>query len=123
MTDGPSKDHGTPSERRRSQRVPVEVSLGVHSDSNFFSGLTQDISDGGLFVATHTPLKKGTHVTVNFALPGCPEISAEGDVVWVSEPITGHPGMGVKFTGLSSENEALIRRFMAKREPIYHDTD
>lgn len=114
---------GTPSERRRSTRIPVEVALGVHSESNFFSGLTRDISDGGLFVATHTPLPQGTHVTVKFALPACPEISADGVVVWVSEPLSGHPGMGVRFLELSSENEALIRRFMAKRDPLYHEMD
>ncbi len=122
MTDAPA-DHGTPSERRRSIRVPVEVALGVHSDSNFFSGLTRDISDGGLFVATHTPLPLGTPVSVKFALPACPEIEADGVVVWVSEPSAGHPGMGVQFVHLSEENDALIRRFMAKRDPLYHDLD
>ncbi|HMR74831.1 MAG TPA: TIGR02266 family protein [Polyangiaceae bacterium] len=122
MTDAPA-DHGTPSERRRSKRVPVEVALGVHSDSNFFSGLTRDISDGGLFVATHTPLPLGTHVSVKFALPACPEMEAHGVVVWLSEPNTGHPGMGVQFVQLSKENEALIRHFMAKRDPLYHDLD
>ncbi|MBX3127844.1 MAG: TIGR02266 family protein [Polyangiaceae bacterium] len=124
MTSQPRiSDPGSPSERRRSVRMPVEVALGVHSESNFFSGLTRDISDGGLFVATHTPLPLGTHVTVKFALPACPEISADGEVVWVSEPVSGHPGMGVRFLALSPENEALIRRFMAKREPLYHDMD
>jgi uncharacterized protein (TIGR02266 family) len=116
-------DHGTPSERRRSIRVPVEVALGVHSESNFFSGLTRDISDGGLFVATHTPLPLGTHVSVKFALPACPEIEADGVVVWLSEPTTGHPGMGVQFLNLTPQNDALIRRFMAKRDPLYHDVD
>ncbi len=124
MTSQPrNSEPGTPNERRGSPRIAVEVALGVHSDSNFFSGLTRDISEGGLFVATHTPLPRGTHVTVNFALPGCSEISADGVVVWVSDPVSGHPGMGVQFASLSSENDALIRRFMAKREPLYHDMD
>ncbi len=108
-------------ERRRSHRAAVEVELGVHSESNFFTGITGDISDGGLFVATHVPLKVGVDVTVKFTLPACPEVTAKAVVVWVSDPLAGKPGMGVRFTELRPEDEALIHRFIAKREPLYYD--
>jgi type IV pilus assembly protein PilZ len=108
-------------DRRTSPRFSVEVDLGVYSESNFFTGLTRDISDGGLFVATHVPLSVGSDVTVKFTLPGCEEVSAKGVVVWMRDPHEGMPGMGVRFTELRPEDEALIHRFIAKREPLYYD--
>jgi type IV pilus assembly protein PilZ len=109
------------SDRRHSQRASVEVDLGVYSESNFFTGLTRDISDGGLFVATHVPLPVGTEVTVKFTLPGCAEVTAKGVVAWLRDPQAGTPGMGVRFSELRPEDEALIHRFISKREPLYHD--
>ena len=122
MTD--SEEYGPDSiERRRAARYAIEVELGVHSESNFFTGLTQDISEGGLFVATHVPLPVGSAVTVNFTLPASPEISTEGVVVWVRAPVEGKPGMGVRFKQLAPNHEALIHRFIAKRPPLYYDVD
>ena len=108
-------------DRRSSPRASVEVDLGVYSESNFFTGLTRDISDGGLFVATHVPLPVGTELTVKFTLPGCDEVSAKGVVAWMRDPQEGAPGMGVRFTEITAEAEALVHRFIAKREPLYYD--
>lgn len=113
--------HKPSTERRRTTRLLLEVELGVHSGSNFFTGLTRDISEGGLFVATHVPLPVGTTLTVTFTLPACPAIETDVTVAWVRQAVDGQPGMGVKFNGLTEEQSALIHRFMAKRESMYHD--
>lgn len=109
------------SERRSFPRHPLEVDIGFFSESNFYSGLTQDISEGGLFVATHQLLPVGTHVSVTFTLPGVREIQADGVVTWVREPLEGRPGMGIRFAQLRSEDQATIHRFIQKRPPLYHE--
>ena len=111
------------SERRSFPRMPVEVDIGMYSESNFYAGLTQDISEGGLFVATQKILPLGTDVSVSFTLPGVPEIKTDGQVTWIRQPIDGVPGMGIRFTRLTSDDQATIQRFVAKRPPLYHDED
>ena len=111
------------SERRSFPRMPLEVDIGFFSESNFYAGLTQDISEGGLFVATQKILPIGTDVTVSFTLPGVQEIKADGVAMWIRQPIDGEAGMGISFTKLSGDDQATIQRFVAKRPPLYHDED
>jgi uncharacterized protein (TIGR02266 family) len=120
MSDDQPPSH---SERRSFPRMPVEVDIGFFSESNFYAGLTQDISEGGLFVATQRILPIGTDVTVSFTLPGVHEIKTEGVVMWVRQPVDGVAGMGVRFTRLTSDDKAVIQRFVSKRAPLYHDED
>ena len=111
------------SERRSFPRHPIEVDIGFFSESNFYAGLTQDISEGGLFVATRQVLPVGTEVNVTFTLPGVREIRADGIVAWQRDPLHGDPGMGIQFNHLEAEDRALIQRFVAKRAPLYHEDD
>src|SRR5690242_18025634 len=39
--------------RRTYERFPIEVSVDLVSEHNFFAGLSLNVSEGGLFVATH----------------------------------------------------------------------
>ena len=39
-----------PANLRASERVDYEVSVDMESESNFFTGLVRNISEGGLFV-------------------------------------------------------------------------
>lgn len=110
-------------ERRSFPRFALEVDIGMFSESNFYAGLTEDISEGGLFVATHAPLAVGTKVNVRFTLPAVREIETEGTVVWVRQPVAGNPGMGIQFKQLSPEDAATIQRFIAKRPPLYHEDE
>ena len=59
-------------EQRASQRVAVAVDIHLASDSHFFSGLSGDISEGGLFLSTYRPLPVGSAVDLEFSLPGAP---------------------------------------------------
>ena len=38
---------------RAAERFDLEVKVDLESDHNFYTGLTQNISAGGLFIATH----------------------------------------------------------------------
>ena len=51
---------GTSPDDRRQARRRYQVEVGVASDHNVYTGFTEDISSGGLFVATHDILPIGT---------------------------------------------------------------
>jgi uncharacterized protein (TIGR02266 family) len=112
-------------ERRTAPRVELQVGVGFHSDTNFYTGFTEDVSEGGLFVATHVPQPIGTRLRLTFTLPAGPEITGEAVVRWLRVPRSHDtetvPGMGVQFEGLEREHEALIREFIALREPLFYD--
>jgi uncharacterized protein (TIGR02266 family) len=114
-------------ERRVSDRRVVKVDIGIQSDTNFFAGFSQDISSGGLFVATYDVLSMGTTLNVNFRLPRGPVLSLDGTVCWIREYNETTPdilpGMGIHFDNLTDENEQAINQFIAKNPPIFYDAD
>jgi uncharacterized protein (TIGR02266 family) len=119
-------------ERRASPRIDLEIEVTLESDSNFYTGLTQDISTGGLFVSTHRLRKIGQHMMVRFSLPGSPApVMVECEVRWVREAGPLHDerafeqpaGMGLKFLTLSPESRLAITSFLKKRDSIYYDDE
>ncbi len=128
VTDGddPGTDRGSrPSfsgDRRSSPRIAIEAQLGFQSETNFYNGFAEDLSDGGLFIATYNVLPIGNEITVTFGLPEGREITADGRVVWLREPLgDAPPGMGVRFQELDDEDRAAILRFIDERQPVFYD--
>src|SRR6185436_5550560 len=108
--------------QRATERVPVEVDIGLLSDSNFYTGLSEDISSGGVFVATARPLPPGTTVTLYFTLPDGRPVRAEGTVRWAREGKDGRSaGMGVGFSTLDLDDRRAIADYCAKRPPLFHE--
>jgi uncharacterized protein (TIGR02266 family) len=114
-------------ERRHSDRYILKVDIGIQSETNFFTGFSQDISSGGLFIATYDILSMGTPMNVNFNLPRGPVLSLDGTVCWIREYNETtpdiFPGMGVRFENLSGGDEKAINHFIAKNPPIFYDAD
>jgi type IV pilus assembly protein PilZ len=108
-------------EQRRDERVVLEVDVGLLSDSNFYVGLAEDVSSGGVFVGTPAPLPAGTDVTLFFVLGSGPALKAEGRVRWLRSPEAGAPGMGVAFTHLGEEARAAIEAFCSERPALFHE--
>lgn len=111
--------------RRSTHRLPLDVDIGFQSESNFYVGFSEDISEGGLFVATYDFLPIGTRLTVNFTLPDGHVVSALSEVRWVREhnPRVPEmmPGMGVQFLDLRAEDRAAVQRFLRRRAPLFHE--
>lgn len=117
-------------ERRISPRVAMDVEVGMESDSNFYTGLTQDISSGGIFVATHQLRPVGERIQIRFTLPGHPRpttIATEAEVRWIRDPPRPDPdmptGMGLRFLRLSREEQAAILNFIKARESLFYDDE
>lgn len=108
-----------PHPRRQLPRRRFEVSIDLHSRSNFYTGITENISEGGIFIATEERLPLGTRVDLAFSLPGGEEIRTHGVVRWIREPsgqLAG--GMGLGFEEVSEEAYLAIREFLESRAPI-----
>jgi type IV pilus assembly protein PilZ len=117
------------SDLRRQPRVSLKVEIGIHTETNFYTGFAMNISTGGLFVATHVPAKVGEIIPLSFSLPNhATPVEAKAEVCWYREynplyPET-HPGMGLKFIGLTPEEEVLINDYIRNvREPYFHPLD
>ncbi len=114
-TTTPAEDLSTPARSSRGQhratrRVEVCLGVGFESDSSTFTGVTSDISEGGLFVATHTLPPIGCEIGLRFSLPAGPELHARGIVRWLRDSHdmdSAPPGIGVQFSALAL---AQIRR-------------
>jgi uncharacterized protein (TIGR02266 family) len=113
--------------RRTHERSDVELEVTLESEHNFYLGLTENLSEGGLFIATHLLRPIGATVAVSLKLPNSPQpISATGTVRWVrqySETSDTGPGIGIRFEQLPPEHTNVIRQFLAARTPLFHDED
>ncbi|ATB44501.1 TIGR02266 family protein [Corallococcus macrosporus] len=108
---------------RRNGRVRMHTSIDMRSDSNFFTGFSLDISEGGVFIATVDAVPRGTQVELDFTLPGGRPMKVTGVVRWVREANSRTPelmpGVGVQFTGLPPEVASAISSFVTTRDPMF----
>jgi uncharacterized protein (TIGR02266 family) len=118
----PSGFEGSDRRSRTNQRVFVEVEIGLSSESHIYTGISLDVSTGGVFVATYEPAPSGTAVSLHFVLPDGHVVNAEGVVRW-TRAASGDapPGMGVAFVTISSDSLDHIASFCASRPPLYFD--
>ena len=114
------------SAERKSIRVNLKVEIDIHSETNFYTGFSENISSGGIFIATHFPAKIGEKVPLVFKLPNSPRsLEVVGTVRWFREynPFTPNisPGMGLLFEELSEEDAEIINEYITEyREPYFH---
>ena len=114
-------------EQRKHARLGVSVAVDFHSGHNFFKGRTQDISMGGLFIATDVPLPVGTviEVTLDVTSGAKPQLfRASAEVMWVkTAPDGSTQGVGVRFAQLSNSAQRAFAVFMALRKPLCLDAN
>jgi uncharacterized protein (TIGR02266 family) len=108
------------SKGRRSERRMVQVEVGVFSQSNFYLGFTENVSAGGVFIATYCPRPIGSTLEIELHLPdGLLHVS--GTVRWLrtTDACEDWPGMGVQFDDLSENDGRRIRDFVSVRDPLF----
>ena len=122
-------DRGAPPESRRRAhaRYAVDLDVTVGSEHNFYAGFVENLSAGGVFVATHTPKDIGELVELSIRLPETDVvIVAAGEVCWIreySDSSDAHPGMGIRFIKLDSAFQGAIEEFLSRRDPLFFDED
>jgi uncharacterized protein (TIGR02266 family) len=111
------------SERRKSSRIPMQTEVDLSSETNFYSGFSTDLSDGGLFVATCNVAEIGTEVDLAFTLPTGQRIESRGVVRWIREfndrTPEVFPGVGIEFVDIKPATSEAIQAFMRTREPMF----
>jgi uncharacterized protein (TIGR02266 family) len=116
-----------PAQRRAHPRYSVDLDVSLGSDHNFYSGFAENLSAGGIFVATHLLKPVGSQIEVTIHLPDGPApIQGTGEVRWIreyNERSDVPPGMGIRFTELDGSAKSAIEGFLAQREPLFFDED
>ncbi|NOZ85435.1 MAG: TIGR02266 family protein [Deltaproteobacteria bacterium] len=99
-------------------KARIKIKLGFGDVKEFQDVYARNISKGGIFLATTTPLPKGTKVLIRLMPPGAVRpFEIKGEVahsVDTPEAIKKKrtPGMGIKFTDLTKPKQAAIEQFI-----------
>jgi uncharacterized protein (TIGR02266 family) len=123
LADGPLADS---SHRREHSRFSVDLDVTVGSDHNFYAGFAENLSAGGVFIATHKLKPVGSKIELSVNLPDGVQVRALGEVRWIrvfNETSDTPPGMGVKFLDVSGEAVSSINTFLARRDPLFFDDE
>ena len=111
--------------RRNTARIDAEFDVDMTSEHNFFTGFSEDLSEGGVFICTYQPRAIGEHLAIAFRLPGDDTpIRAVVEVKWMREQnVEGNvpPGIGASFVDVTPEDRARIERFVGHRTPLFFE--
>lgn len=95
--------------RRSSPRVVLGIPIAYRFGSTIATGLTLNISGGGVAVRTTSPQEVGTTLKVRCRLPGAKkDIEAGARVSWTDRRV----GMGLEFTTMEREDREAIAAFV-----------
>lgn len=109
--------------RRAYNRATIDLEVGIASESNFYLGFTENLSQGGVFVATYALKPIGERVEIRLTLER-EEIAFPGIVRWLRTPADAEdawPGIGIQFEKLTPHQEGIIREFIRRRDAMFFD--
>ena len=116
----PAAAAASPADRRRTRRLPIKVLVEYECMQDFLVDYTANISIGGMFIKTDSPLELGTRFRLRFKLPDREQpIDTIAVVRWKLPPEEAGPmtaGMGIKFDELSPQDQAAVERLLADWE-------
>jgi uncharacterized protein (TIGR02266 family) len=101
---------------RRHERVPFSgLEVEFRTPGAFLVAYSTNLSKGGMFVETASPLPIGSEVTLRFTIPGESTMEVHGVVAWVQAWAAGDKpqGMGIRFEQLDERHGAVIDRIVA----------
>ncbi len=125
--DSPS-DSADSSDRRVFGRREFEVKVDFFSANTFFTGFTENISEGGLFIATEAPFEIGDELDVTLSVMNREATNYKVVVRWIRPPgaIGGLPaGMGVQFKHIEEVEREKLQAFIDSgvKDTLFFDLD
>jgi uncharacterized protein (TIGR02266 family) len=112
--------------RREYSRFSVDLDVTVGSDHNFYAGFAENLSAGGVFIATHNLKPVGSKIDLSINLPDGAHVRALGEVRWIrvfNEQSDTPPGMGVRFEDIEASAGDSIQSFLSRRDPLFFDDE
>jgi uncharacterized protein (TIGR02266 family) len=109
---------------REHDRLSFQAEVTVKSETNFFMGFSENISEGGLFLATLSPPAIGESISIFVKTMEGEEIEVEGIVRWHrSGPGGLVTGCGVQFRELSPAAHRAFEAIMIqlRKEPLFFE--
>jgi uncharacterized protein (TIGR02266 family) len=104
-----------PTERRSDPRIRIETDVTMGGHGRVLTGVMSDVSLGGFFVATYSPVPVGTRLSVRFRLP-TGLVVGTGTVRWVREGRPGRlAGLGIQLAEVAESDRAVLARFCGNR--------
>jgi uncharacterized protein (TIGR02266 family) len=102
---------------RLTERTITRMRCWCEAENVTFYARVANISEGGIFLRTSTPLPNGSRTHLRFALAGPDNIEAQATVVWTREDGVdgGPPGMGMKFENVDDEMLGSLRRIISEQ--------
>jgi uncharacterized protein (TIGR02266 family) len=95
--------------RRSSPRAALGVAVAYRVGNTISTGLSLNISTGGLAVRTTSPLEVGTAAKLRFRLPKVAhDIEADARVAWSNARV----GMGLQFTRIDKGDQAAVESYV-----------
>ena len=116
---------GNPNNREHN-RVALSVEVTLESDHNFYAGITNNISEGGIFVGTLNPPAVGTAVALELTVEAA-TFSLTGVVCWVRDrhlaTDDAPEGCGIRFEpALDGDALSSVQRFIRNsRDTLFYE--
>ncbi len=106
----------TPAEdRRRSPRFSLEARITVRSEKMLWRGLSEDVSEGGLFVAMSVVPAVGERVNLRIQIGAEPTFQGIGRVQWHRTNAAGEiSGCGVQFMMLERRAKDMFKGLLSR---------
>ncbi|HCF62638.1 MAG TPA: TIGR02266 family protein [Myxococcales bacterium] len=106
------------SNKRRSDRLQHELLVAYRTVDGFITDWATNISKGGVFINSRSPLPVGTTVRLIVSLPDTAfPFDLTGKVTRVSDygnSANEAPGMGIEFIDVDEDKRSRIERFVDK---------
>lgn len=106
-------------EDRDGHRVPIQLLVDYKAEGHYLFDFCRDLSSGGVFIQTKTPLNTGSDIELTFTIPDSKEtLNTKGKVIWVQGAVENRedlqPGMGVQFDAFSESQRVLLDKFVSR---------
>ena len=111
-------------ENRRHERLAFPAEVTIKSQTNFFMGFSENISEGGLFLATLSPPAVGETICLFIKDLHGNEFEVNGVVRWHRMVPSGLiTGCGVQFVDLSPWAQQAFEELMTqlRKEPLFFE--
>lgn len=110
--------------RRELLRIQAEIEVHFKSFDQFYKEYAKNISKGGIFIKSNSPLPSQTVIEIKIFLPGEKKpIDTVGEVVHTIEPETAKergwdPGMGIHFVDFPQAMQERLTRYVDSQAKV-----